>query len=92
MLPLGLCHFKDRCYIKTARNYVQHRKKGFEDDSSTTPFCLLGFCFFFLFFLLFIYFFSFLFLFFYMFRRLIIGVDWQCPGPITWQSDSVKTP
>lgn len=29
--------------------------------------------------------------FFYMFRRLIIGVDWQCPGPITWQSDSVKT-
>lgn len=35
MLPLGFCHFKDRCYIKTARNYVQHQKKGFEDDSST---------------------------------------------------------
>lgn len=35
MLPLGFCRFKDRCYIKTARNYVQHRKKGFEDDSST---------------------------------------------------------
>lgn len=27
MLPLGFCRFKDCCYIKTARNYVQHREK-----------------------------------------------------------------
>ncbi len=80
MLPLG--RFKDRCYIKTARNYVQHRKKGFEDDSST----LHSVCWICWVFLLFFFFF-----FFYMFRRLIIGVDWQCPDPITWQSDSVKT-
>lgn len=85
MLPLGFCRFKDRCYIKTARNYVQHRKKGFEDDSSTLR-SVCWILFFFSFFLFFII------LFFYMFRRLIIGVDWQCPGPITWQSESVKTP
>lgn len=40
----------------------------------------------------FLFFFVLLLLFyFYTFHRLIIGVDWQCPGPITWQSDSVKT-
>lgn len=27
---------------------------------------------------------------FYMSRLPIIGVDWQCPGPITWQRDSLK--
>lgn len=86
MLPLGFCHFKDRCYIKTARNYVQHQKKGFEDDSSTLR-SVCWICCFFL--VIFLFFFCFVF---YMFRRLIIGVDWQCPGPITWQSDSVKTP
>lgn len=28
MLPLGLCRFKDRCYIKTARDHVQHQEKA----------------------------------------------------------------
>jgi hypothetical protein len=27
---------------------------------------------------------------FYMSPLPIIGVDWQCPGPITWQRDSLK--
>lgn len=72
MLPLGFCH----CYIKTARKHVQHRKKGFEDDSSAL---LRSVCWI----LIFNHLFD-------VFRRLIFGVDWQCPGPITWQSDSVK--
>lgn len=32
MLPLGLCRFKDRCYIKTASCATSG--KGFEEDSS----------------------------------------------------------
>lgn len=79
MLPLGLCRFKDRCYIKTARDHVQHQEKALKKiplhsaPSRFFLFCVGG-------------------LFFYMSCRLVIGVDWQCPGPITWQSDSVKTP
>lgn len=57
MLPLGFCHFKDRCYIKTARNYVQHRKKGFEDDSSTLR-SVCWICCFFSYFSYFIFFFT----------------------------------
>lgn len=76
MLPLGFC----RCYIKTARKHVQHRKKGFEDDSSAL--LLRSVCW-----ICWILVFNNLF---DMFRRLVFGVDWQCPGPITWQSDSVK--
>lgn len=53
MLPLWFWRFKDRCYIKTARNYVQHRKKGFEDDSSTHSILSVGFvCYFSFFFFL----------------------------------------
>lgn len=55
MLPLGFCHFKDRCYIKTARNYVQHQKKGFEDDSSTLRSVCWICCFFLVIFLFFLF-------------------------------------
>lgn len=77
MLPL--CRFKDRCYIKTASCATSG--KGFEEDSSAL--CSVS---------LFSLFYLGGGLFFLHVCRLVIGVDWQCPGPITWQSDSVKTP
>ncbi|KAF3859630.1 hypothetical protein F7725_022029, partial [Dissostichus mawsoni] len=53
-------------------------KKGVEDDSSAPPSVwFLN---------------NLFFLCINMFHHLFVGVDWQCPGPIPWPSDSVKTP
>lgn len=46
MLPLRFCHFKNRCYIKTARNYVQHQGEKKALKMIPLHSVLLGFFFF----------------------------------------------